>query len=716
MFGIFCIATLLEQNNFWNSFIPRNSKTNKAFSRMRRLRNLRRRGEHCHFLDHSRGEGAGVGIVFPSLSTVTALDADTEVFFSALIIAKSKFNNRPGLSGYNTRKSLQFSGSNVATSFFENHVGYGLFFFQTARQNQNGNPHYIYMRFECVAQNTCSSITIFITQVSSLKHLTNTQENVYEIYALALHIFKSYKMTSKMEVGGLGLSLTTALLSFPQLLDDFPAIIASLDTGECVNVAGISDTGLRDALTGIMSCLPLQYDPCKGWYKATEVTSVGGILLMDLLYAGHIKQPASLSEAESISSRTAPVHLLHLLQKYPALRMEIPGLLDSLLGGQAVQLDGLPDQQLATGLTGLLQALGAIEGEDGLSIPDGATDSDASESGGSGVGGSVKQSMLLLRGAILQVTGGGSNAPAVVTQPDSSSHKRRRPSAGTSITKGSTDNRDSERERERERERKRDSDSHSDNDSDGDLCKIRSKGVCAESDSCVTKDVRIGVAMPPGYVKRTTSELEGQDKNDEDSDDDIGPLLEWQAQSRRSRAVAPAPVIRGKDQLTLTSVLSTATPSSSSSTAKCGVDEEEQDQTPGREEWMLTPGDCAGAAASALDNTFGKERKFASGKGASLAAKNARHAASTHVTPMNTDAIAVLAEFDKLRGPSLMEMHTQKAKALKAAKAKAGGSQRSAFNYERDVGGFRNKVDSALRDQMLAEAKQLDERFDKSMK
>ena len=139
----------------------------------------------------------------------------------------------------------------------------------------------------------------------------------------------------------------------------------------------------------------------------------------------------------------------------------------------------------------------------------------------------------------------------------------------------------------------------------------------------------------------------------------------------------------------------------------------------GREDWMLTPGNHKDVAE--LEGMFSvdgslrtnKSGKFALGKRARQEAQELR--AKKRQAPKSAEdlaAEAILAEYNTLRGPSLMEQHQQ-------GRAKQGGTKkrelREAFDYQRDivdgrVGADKNKIKT-----IMQEAQALSSRFDKGI-
>jgi len=452
-------------------------------------------------------------------------------------------------------------------------------------------------------------------------------------------------------------------------------MLTALDTGECVNISAISDVPLRQALVGIMQCLPLQHSQSDGWYKSQEIASVGGVVLMELIRSGHIKQPSALSSAETQASRTAPLHLLGLLAKYSMLAGEIPSLLKTLAAGDAVQLHGIADAEIAQGLARLLRALGAVDDSDdeGLCLPAGRKAADE-----------ARRSVLLLHKSL----------------------KREVPSPASAAAPAATKTKTTK--------------SYVNSSSSG----------TGEASVAASHKRPLGPAppLPPGSTNTSNAPITAgaNSGSDSGSDDDMGPAPEGQEAKRRKYKpsqvqVAPSAAAAAMSGRGLGAVFAGAEGD--------GGEGQTYTNEVGREEWMMTVGD--GKAVDALDgssssSSFGKERKFAAGKQASqaakqLQAKKAALAAAARAQPEDPAVAAALQAHQQARGGSLMDMHhdartaLQEAKRSKTKGGKAGQGAPGDFNYQRDMGSFRRKVDSHVKDQMVEDAKQLDTRFDRSL-
>lgn len=164
--------------------------------------------------------------------------------------------------------------------------------------------------------------------------------------------------------------LTGLIIDYPQLLGDLPSMIYSMDNGECVNVRGISNYGMKMGLIELFSLLPNVEETSNGFMKVVDAKkSVSGFLLNGLLDVGAIIQPTDLDSYEQTASRNAPLLLIDLLKQFPDLKHEFSQLLEQILDGTSVQLDSLPNEDLIAGLEKILSTFGLEESDEGYSLP-----------------------------------------------------------------------------------------------------------------------------------------------------------------------------------------------------------------------------------------------------------------------------------------------------------------------------------------------------------
>lgn len=140
-----------------------------------------------------------------------------------------------------------------------------------------------------------------------------------------------------------------------------------------------------------------------------------------------------------------------------------------------------------------------------------------------------------------------------------------------------------------------------------------------------------------------------------------------------------------------------------------------------REEWMLTPGErLPFGGSSSSEPKMPSNRKFERGK---LAKKSAEAIAEQREkeyeeyleSEEGKEAQAVLEEYRKKRGPSLMQQHQD---SISAKRAKTGSTAFSelrlrGFNRERDMASHRQKGSADVQ-KMIEEAKELDSKFNKT--
>ena len=464
---------------------------------------------------------------------------------------------------------------------------------------------------------------------------------------------------TKDEHSTLGAVLTWGLLQHPVLLIELPQILAAMDQGEVVTVNGISDPSKRAFLSHLFEAhLPVLQEArgAQGWYKEPQITSLSGYILMDLLTTGSIIQPSRLSVSQQHASRSLPLHLLNLNERYPEIRPDLLGLFESIHDGQGVVLDGLENEEIAEGLARVFGSLGLARGIDGWGLPGNRDD--------------VREAV----GCVVQM---------LLLGPE-------RPGAGDKD--GVTGWKRDEREQ-----------------GDGGEDEVEDEGSqSSESgDDGNARDAADDAAMPPPnnssqkMIGPSMPILGTGDISEDEEDDDVGPrpAVETSLGPIARYAVSDTPL--GLDGLDDDSpVLAGFGVGLSSRSKKNSVSHE-------REEWMLTPGEQRAALEA-----FGENRKFSQGKlarKAAAAATLARGSIFNKAEPTAEElaAQALREEQRALRGPSLVDLHAASKAAGKALKNAKG------FDYDRDIATHRNKVDSREARKLLDEARKLDSRFDR---
>ena len=172
--------------------------------------------------------------------------------------------------------------------------------------------------------------------------------------------FQQNKLASKLSWG---------FLNFPNLLEELPMMITSLDAFEYLNIGSISDPTYKSFLLDLMADLPVECDPQRGWSKKEEC-SINQYVLKSLLVSKSIIQPNELSISESQSYRSGVPKLLSICNRFPDLRFEMQNLIESLLEGVALQLGGIENEDVKEDLTRLFGSLGLeLDDDDAFVIP-----------------------------------------------------------------------------------------------------------------------------------------------------------------------------------------------------------------------------------------------------------------------------------------------------------------------------------------------------------
>ena len=163
-----------------------------------------------------------------------------------------------------------------------------------------------------------------------------------------------------MSSPGLANVLTWGLLQFPELFNDIPMIMASLDAGQIISPTSLGNKALGRYLEQLLRHLPLKHLERQGWCKEKDspIISISGYILNELLLAKSIVQPSDLTPSQLLASRSAPAVLRDAVIKYPDLKNDIPALLSNLSEGGSIQLGGMENEEVSEILGGLLTSLG----------------------------------------------------------------------------------------------------------------------------------------------------------------------------------------------------------------------------------------------------------------------------------------------------------------------------------------------------------------------
>lgn len=516
------------------------------------------------------------------------------------------------------------------------------------------------------------------------------------------------RMKSCMEISN---RLSWGLIRFPELIEQFPMIVSSLDQNEYVNVNNIRNSELRLFLENIMQLLPVELNEYRGWSRSDPDVFVGKYINRQLLTAGTVKAPSMLSQSEAAALRWGAPRILHILTSFPDLRTDLSGFLQNLLDGNSVQLDDMDNESLRDELSMFLKAIGLEEDTDGaMGLPTSP--------------GKLQQiteclSHLIYSFHSAEAFQSLSNVGDSTIKPASESKQL-----------GIADYEHNTVDRRICDEGSKGSNSNSNsNTSDSDDKDSSCSSSSSDSDDIATtkRSARVVGPMIPSAAQLNEAQqltkkyLSKAMIDTKEVEDDFGPSvapLPAYDKEYLSRTVVPlgssdqaAPI--GFVGLSAESSLVTA---SQGSGIVCTTEDVVE-----REEWMMTPGENKTIAELYSATGSMGNRKFQTGKGAkqladSYTARSADVSAMKRRFGEDDDQIRVTEDDDGSpdafgddgRGPSLMEQHLEGLKSKKVC-APVG---RQAFDRERDLLS-RNKMDSKQAAQLADQAKQLSSRFGK---
>lgn len=198
----------------------------------------------------------------------------------------------------------------------------------------------------------------------------------------------------KKEAGQL---LVKMLDAAPALATELGELLGALDGGESVFVDGVRDPYLREELSAFLTALGLASPPEKGssHQAPTKAHSQhgfrcsrggGGVLKMvaALMDEQSLAEPPPMDRDEAFDAAKQVIDGLAEEDGIESVCDEVPVLLNQILGGEVVMLQGLQDERIRDSLTQLFIALGlesreaGEDGETGYGIPDrGGEDSEA---------------------------------------------------------------------------------------------------------------------------------------------------------------------------------------------------------------------------------------------------------------------------------------------------------------------------------------------------
>jgi hypothetical protein len=148
------------------------------------------------------------------------------------------------------------------------------------------------------------------------------------------------------------------LLMFPQLLEEFPMMVVSLDRNEYIKISSIRDVKLQSFLTNLMKQLPVEENVHRGWSRSNPDESIANYIRQRLLKEGSVKLSKNLSITNSTAFRFGASRIMLIIQSFPELRGELTSFLLNILEGDNVQLDGLDNESVREELEKLLKSIG----------------------------------------------------------------------------------------------------------------------------------------------------------------------------------------------------------------------------------------------------------------------------------------------------------------------------------------------------------------------
>lgn len=184
-------------------------------------------------------------------------------------------------------------------------------------------------------------------------------KNENDIEKINVEPYKSSVFLQKKETPQLCDALTWGLLQFPELFEDLPLIMTGLDSSQIINPDNMINKKMGLYLSRFFEYLPLKYLERQGFCKDKNnpTTSMSGYILNELLISKSIMQPSQLIFSQLLSSRYATSLLKSMIVKYPELLNDVPSILDSLAGGDVIQLGGIENKEMKEFLGEFLDSL-----------------------------------------------------------------------------------------------------------------------------------------------------------------------------------------------------------------------------------------------------------------------------------------------------------------------------------------------------------------------
>mmetsp|Transcript_34974 Transcript_34974/g.65270 ORF Transcript_34974/g.65270 Transcript_34974/m.65270 type:complete len:541 (-) Transcript_34974:62-1684(-) len=478
--------------------------------------------------------------------------------------------------------------------------------------------------------------------------------------------------------------LSVGMVLFPQLQSDLSGILMALDSGKQFQLLDNGDK-FNSFLLQLFKHLPLK-EKNSIWTKVDYSTKIRRYVMNSLLQNQVIEQPSTLSASKSLAIRAAKV-IAPLMTKYPTLWNDISPLLYNFSSGEAVDVSGIEIYAIREGLCTFFQAIGAeSETDDSMTfvLP-------MKSLSGQPSGKDVRKAVLYFADLFdftkRSISELSIDVDLEIVPPEQSDSDN----DDVSISSDSSASGDGD---------------------DSESVDVEYQGVARKGPSMPTK-AELALAAKLS-AKNTAMYLEGSD-----DDEDVGPAVV-------SRP--PGGSSRGSLQSADNAPLGGATSSNRGQDGSGGGDGVALETLSGkessgkleREEWMLTPGERMPFGGDSTDPTMPSNRKFERGK---LAKKSAEAIAAQREAEyeqyMNSEegkeAEAVLEEYRKKRGPSLMQKHMDDvaSKRAKTGSTALSEMRQKGFDRERDMSSHRQMGSDQAR-KLIEEAKGLDSRFSRS--
>lgn len=172
----------------------------------------------------------------------------------------------------------------------------------------------------------------------------------------------------------INLLLIKILFDLPEILEELPMILTSLDNGETINISKIKNEKKKNyyiIFFNLLLNLPTknntkeiiikQLNNNEIYYKENE-NSLKRFLLVNNLQLNFIKEPSQLTTYEKNSSLMSPIHFLKLINDYFLLNFnEIKLLINNLLDNNGINLKNIKKIKLKNLLKKFLLSLGMVK-------------------------------------------------------------------------------------------------------------------------------------------------------------------------------------------------------------------------------------------------------------------------------------------------------------------------------------------------------------------